>query len=151
MRFRKRLRLMAKKYKLYCNPAGGKFNWERKFDLQNLPGRIEEYGRVVVTFEKYTPAKSLKQLGYYRAGILPWLEKELIADTGMNKAGWHEILKDKCGVKLPFCDGTSGYAKSHADYTEKEMAFFITKVQQWILEWFNITIPPPTVIEEYLE
>ncbi len=142
---------MPKTHKLYCRPSRGRFNWEKKFDLANLPAKLEKYGRVEVVFKKYTPAKSMKQLGYYHAGILPYLEKELMADTGMNKAGWHEILKDKCGVKLPFCDGTSEYAKSHADYTEKEMAFFITKVQQWILDWFSVTIPPPTVIGDYLE
>lgn len=139
-----------KKHKLYCNPGNGAFNWEKKFDLQNLPAKLAKYGRVAVTFEKYTPGKSLKQLGYYHAGVLPYLEKELMEATGVDKAGWHEVLKDKCGVKLPFGDGETEYAKSHSKYTEQEMAFFITKVQQWILEWFNVVIPPPPVIEEYL-
>lgn len=141
---------MAKKHKLYCRPADGRFNWERKFDLQNLPGKLDKYGRVAVTFEKYTPAKSLSQLGYYRAGILPYLEKELMADTGVSKAGWHEVLKEKCGAKACIGDTDMEYTKSHAEYTEKEMAYFITKVQQWVLDFFGLTIPPPTAIEEYL-
>lgn len=139
-----------KKFKLYCNPADGKFMWERKFDLQNLPGKLEKYGRVVVTFEKYVPMKSLSQLGYYHSGILPYLEKELMPDTGLNKSAWHEVLKYKCGVKLYVADTEWEYSKSHADYTEAEFAFFITAVQQWVLEYFSIIIPPPTVICDYL-
>ena len=141
---------MPPKVKLYCNPADGKFMWEKPFDLQNLPGKLEKYGRVVVEFSKYVPMKSLNQMGYYRGGILPFLEKELMSDTGLSKAGWHEVLKDKCGVKLTVADTEWEYAKSHADYTEYEFAFFITAVQQWVLEYFSIIIPPPTVICDYL-
>ena len=142
---------MAKKHKLYCAPKDGKFNWERQFDLQNLPGKLEKYGRVVVTFEKYVPMKSLNQMRYYRGGILPWMEKELGASTGeiITKNGFHELLKSQCGIIVELTDELS-YTKSLADYTEAEMAAYITKVGLWVMDWFNATIPPPTVIEEYL-
>lgn len=140
-----------KKHKLYCNPKDGKFNWEKQFDLTNLPAKLAKYGRVVVEFKKYTPMKSLSQLGYYRAGILPYLEKELMENTGVNQSGWHEVLKERCGPKAFISDTDMEYTKSQADYTEKEMAEFITKVQQWVLEWFGLMIPPPTAIGDYLD
>jgi len=142
---------MAKKHKLYCNPKDGKFNWEKQFDLTNLPAKLAKYGRVAVTFEKYVPMKSLNQMRYYRGGILPWLEKELGTSTGaiITKNGFHELLKGQCGIVIDLENGLT-YTKSLADYTESEMATYITKIGLWVMEWFNATIPPPTVIEDYL-
>lgn len=141
---------MPKKHRLYCNPKDGKFNWEKPFDLKNLPGKLEKYGRVKVTFEKYVPMKSLKQLGYYRSGILPYLVNEVGADTGiMDTEIWHEILKRKCGIWIDL-EGLDPVPKSHSKYTEPEMSMFITKVKSWALDFLGVTIPPPTVIDEYL-
>lgn len=139
-----------KKHVLYCNPGNGKLNWERLYDVKNLPGKLAKYSRVKVTFEKYVPGKSMKQLGYYRGGILPFLEKTLYDDTGMTRDEWHHELKNNFGVKTQDKSGTFTKVKSHADYDEKEMSFFIKQVVYWCLHFFNIQIPPPTVIEEYI-
>lgn len=139
-----------KKHILYCNPGNGNFNWEKIFDIKNLPGKLEKYKRVKVTFEKYVLGKSLKQLGYYHAGILPFLEKQLFDDTGMSKDDWHHELKDRFGIKGQDKSGVFTLVKSHAKYTEKEMSFFINQVIEWVLHFFNLQIPPPTVIDEYI-
>ena len=141
---------MPKKHITYCNPGSGNFNWEKPFDVKNLPGKLEKYGRVKVTFEKYVPMKSLKQLGYYRSGILPFLVKECGESTGIYDTDmWHEILKRLHGVKGDVA-GFDPIPKSHARYTEPEMSMFIKKVKAWAAEFLGINIPPPTVIEEYV-
>ncbi|MCP3924500.1 MAG: hypothetical protein GY714_18155 [Desulfobacterales bacterium] len=139
-----------KKHILYCNPSDGKFNWEKKFDLQNLPGKLGKYKRVKVTFEKYKPKKSLKQMGYYRGGILPWLEKEMLADTGLSQADWHYFLKEEFGIKSTDISGNFIKVKSLADYLEPEMSQFITQVIDWVWHYFSMQVPPAKVIDEYL-
>ena len=139
-----------KKHILYCNPKDGKFNWEKIFDLKNLPGKLEKYSRVKVTFEKFVPMKTNNQLAYYHAGILLFLEKTLHDDTGLSKNEWHAELKNRFGLKKQDKSGTFEVLVSHADYNEKEMSFFITQVINWVRDFFNVEIPPPTVIDEYL-
>lgn len=124
-----------KKFILYCNPATDinkpntiSFNFEKKFDILNLPAKLLKHGRVKVTFEKYVPGKSLKQLGYLHAGIYPFLEKQLFDDTGMSKEDWHNELKNRFGVKEASTCGCFEKIKSHSKYTEKEMSFFINQV-----------------------
>lgn len=143
-----------KKHILYCRPAiiksVARLNWEKPFDIKNLPPKLIKYGRVKVTFEKYVPLKSLKQLGYYRAGILPFMEKQLFDDTGLSQDDWHNELKNRFGIKSEDKSGEFVIVKSHAKYTEKEMAFFITQVKEWVLHFFNLQVPPPTAIEAYI-
>lgn len=139
-----------KKHILYCNPGNSKFNWERQFDLKNLPGKLDEYKRVKVTFEKYVPRKSIKQLGYYHAGVLPFIYKELYEDTGLSKKDWHSELKNRFGLKKKDKTGLIEVLVSHADYSEKDMAQFITEVINWIRDFFGLQVPPPNAIEEYL-
>lgn len=138
-----------KKHVIYCNPKDGRFNWEKE-DIKTLPEKLKKYGRVKVTFEKYVPMKSLPQLGYYHGGILPFLEKSLYGDTGLSKSDWHSFLKDKFGIKKDDKTGLFTVIKSHAEYTEKEMAFYITQVITWVWEFFQIHIPGSNRIEEYL-
>lgn len=146
-----------KKHILYCNPATDinkpntiSFNFEKKFDILNLPGKLTEYGRVKVTFEKFVPMKSNKQLGYYWSGILPYMEKELYTDTGLSKDDWHNELKDRFGIKEEDKSGNFTKKRSHALYSEKEMAFFITQVINWVRDFFQLQVPGPTVIDEYI-
>ena len=77
-----------KKFKIYCVPKDGAFNWEDKIQLANLPGKLSKYGRVQVEFSKYVPKKSLKQLGYMHGGIFPFLEKETYPDFGLTAEEW---------------------------------------------------------------
>ncbi len=139
-----------KKHRLYCKPLDGKFNWERSYDLRNLPAKLYKYGRVKVTFEKYVPKKSLKQLGYYHAGVLPFLTKTLFDDTGMSKDDWHRELKEKFGIRETSKCGRFEKIKSNAEYSEKEMAFYITQVIDWTFHFFGLHVPPAKKIEDYL-
>ena len=139
-----------KKHIIYAKIKDNKFDWEKPFDVKNLPGELEKYGRVKVTFEKYIPLKSNKQMGYYRGGVLPYLEKELYTDTGMVKSDWHDELKERFGIKDKDLSGTFVKRRSLARYSEKEMALFITQVINWVRDFFNVQIPPPTSIEEYI-
>ena len=141
-----------KKHILYAKIKEDKtgFTWEKPFDIKNLPGKLEKYGRLKITFEKFVPLKSNKQLGYYHAGVLPYLEKELYTDTGMVKDDWHIELKSRFGIKDDDKSGNFKKQRSHALYSEKEMALFITQVINWVFDFFQVQIPPPTVIEEYI-
>lgn len=135
---------------LYCRSHEGRFKFEKPYDIKNLPGKFKEGKRLKVTFEDYVPMKNRKQLGYYRAGILPYLIKQLADETGITtEAEWHEQCKANCGMWIER-EGLKPVTKSQADYTEPEMAVFITRVQAWVADFFGVTVPPPTVIDDYI-
>ena len=139
-----------KKYKAYCKIENNRFEWEKPYIIKNLPNKLKDYKRIEVTFSLYVPMKSLKQLGYYRSGILPYLVSECGESTGIYDTDiWHELLKELHGVKIEVV-GFDPVPKSHAKYTEAEMSLFITKVKVWAAEFLGVNIPPPTVIEEYV-
>ena len=46
--------------------------------------------------------------------------------------------------------GTFQITVSHKDYTEKDMSDYINKVIGFAKDFFGITIPSPTTMEEYL-
>lgn len=139
-----------KKHVLYCNPGNGKLNWEKLYDVKNLPGKLDKYSRVKVTFEKYVPGKSLKQLGYFYGGICPFLEKELEADTGLTREDWKHELKERFGIKEKDKSGVFTKVKSFADYTEPEMSLFITRCIEWVWDFFKMRVPIEAKIEEYI-
>jgi len=139
-----------KKHVLYCNPSNGRLNFEKPFDIKNLPVKLKKYGRVKITFEKYSELKSLKQLGYYYGGILPFLEKELYADTGLVKDDWHQELKTRFGIKKKDLTGQFSIIKSLRNYTVKEMSDFIQKILDWCMHFLGLIIPPKNVIAEYI-
>ena len=137
-----------KKHAAYCNPKNGQFNWEKRDDLKALPRLLEKYGRVRVTFEKYIPMKSNNQMGYYRAGILPFLHKTLYEETGMSEQEWHNALKAHVG--LIENDRSCKFTKirSLATYNEKEMSNFINDVMHTVFSFYGVQIPKPEKIEE---
>jgi len=169
-----------KKHILYAKSNGQKFIFEKPFDIKNLPAKVEKYGRLQWTVEKYVPLKTNKQLGYLHAGIYPFLAKELRKDVFFTKEDWHTFLKYKFGIKKTFeefmkerdidipVDDFIDRLKtlygmneqelaeklnlllSHSKYTEKQMSDFISSVKEWVLHFFNVQIPPPIVIEEYI-
>lgn len=138
------------KHTFYFRPDGKSFNWEKKTNLLNLPRNLISGKRYKVTVEPYVPFKSLSQLRYYRGPVLEFLEKELYEDTGLTKNEWHDVLKDKFGIKLTDKTGQFEAAKSHANYSEKEMSLFIQQVIDWAYHYFTLIVPGPTEINEYL-
>ncbi len=135
----------------YCNPVDGKFNWEDKIDLANLPGKLAKYGRVKVTFEKYVPRKSLKQLGYLHGGILKFLKKETYPDYGLTEDEWYQFFKGKFGKRKIDGTGTIEIIRSISTYNEKELAELITEIIDWLYHELHITVPPPTAIGDYID
>lgn len=142
---------MKDKYKLYCNPKDGKFNFEKPFDMQNLPTKLEKLGRCEVVFRKYQPKKSLSQLGFLHGGILPFLEQETYPDFGLTAKEWYQFFKGKFGLRKYDTTGSIEIIKSIADYTENEMSDLITKIIDWLYHELNLTVPPPTVIGDYID
>lgn len=141
---------MKKKHTFYFNPTPEGFNWEQLANLKRLPALIAKWGRCKATFEKYVPKKSLKQLGYYRSGILPYLEKQHYESTGWVAQDWHNNLKEQFGGKKYSACGRFMTVVSHADYTEKQMSDFITKVRDFSVHTLQDEIPNPLHIEDYL-
>ena len=141
---------MKTKHITYCRPDGSRYNWENTNLIGTLPGPLSKFGRVKVTFEKYIPMKSLPQLGFYRGGILPFLEKHLFIETGMTCDDWHYTLKEMHGKKKEDKSGCFEVVVSHAEYTEKDMSEFIGKVKQWAWDFFQVDIPGPNRIEEFI-
>lgn len=139
-----------RKYTVYCNPDENNFNWEKPFDLKNLPNKLKQYDRVKVEFSKYIPQKSLSQLGFYRGGILPFIEKERWIEQGMIAKEWHDVFKDRFGERKRDKTGSFEIILSHADYTEEQMSLFIQKVIGFCWEEFRLTIPPANNIEDYI-
>lgn len=141
---------VVKKHRIYCNPADGKFNWEDKIKLGNLPGKLSKYGRVEVIFQKYEPKKSLKQLGYLHGGILPFLENETYHDYGLTAEEWYQFFKGKFGLRKYDTTGSIEIIRSIATYTEKELADLIQKIIVWCATEIHLTIPPANNIEDYI-
>lgn len=139
-----------KKHVTYCRPVDSRFNWENFPLIVSLPKTLSRHGRIKVTFEKYIPMKSLPQLGYYRGGILPFLEKQFYEDTGMTRDDWHHTLKTMFGKKKEDKSGCFEVVLSHAEYTEKDMSEFIQKVVDWAWHFFQVQVPPANKIEEYI-
>ena len=139
-----------KKHTLYCNPADGQFNWEKLFDLKNLPSKLGKHKRVKVTFEKYVQKKSQPQLAYVHGVVIKYLEKEMYADTGMSFEDWKYELKERFGVKEKDKSCTFNRLKSFADYTEPEMSLFIQQCIDWVRDFFSLHVPPPAVIHDYI-
>lgn len=139
-----------KKHVLYCNPADGKLNWEKVYDVKNLPGKLSKYKRVKVTFEKYVQKKSQPQLRYVHGVVFKYLEKELYEDTGMSFNDWKYELKERFGIKEKDKSGVFTKHKSLADYLEPEMSLFIQQCIDWVRDFFNLHVPPPTAIEDYI-
>jgi len=141
---------MQTKIKLYCNPSATAFNWEKISDLKKLPKLLMKWGRVEVEFRKYVPKKSLKQLGYFHGGILPYLEKKHWITTGWTSNNWRDNLKEQFGVRIYSKCGKYHTVKSIAKYSEKEMSDFIEKVLDFSLHTLCDQIPAPLHIEDYL-
>ena len=139
-----------KKHVTYCNPDGTKLNWEKIYDVKNLPGQLKKHGRVKVTWEKYVQKKSNPQIRYVHGVVFKYLEKELYEDTGMSFADWKYELKERFGVREKDKSGTFSKLKSLADYLEPEMSLFIQQCIDWVRDFFNLHVPPPTVIDEYI-
>lgn len=142
--------MSKKKSTLYCNPDPKNFNWEKPVDLKNLPRLLSKYSRVKVTFEKYVPKKSMKQLGYYFGGIVPFLKKELSDETGLTADQWHDELKNRFGIREVSGCGRFQYIKSVSTYSEPQMAAYITDCLGWIYEFLGVNVPPKATINEYL-
>ncbi len=139
-----------KKHTLYAKITDKKFDWERTWEIKNLPPKLEKYGRLKITFEKYVQKKSQPQLGYLHGGILKYIEKELYEDTGMSFKEWRYELKDRFGVREKDKSGTFNKLKSFADYEEPEMSLFIQQSIDWIRDFFGIHVPPPKEISDYI-
>lgn len=139
-----------KKHVLYCKSENGKFIFEKPFDIKNLPGKMEKCGRIKVTWEKYQPKKSLKQLGYMHGGIFPFLEKETFPDFGLTAEEWYQFFKGKFGLRKHDTTGSIEIIRSISTYTEKELADLITKILDWLYHELHITVPPANKIEEYV-
>lgn len=137
-----------KKHTAYCNPKNGQFNWEKITDLKALPGLLEKYGRVRVEFSKYIPMKSNDQLGYFHAGILPFLRETLYEDTGMSEQEWKDALKAKIGLVETDKSGKFLKIRSLSTYNEREMSNFIQDVIHTVFNFFGVQVPAPTKKEK---
>lgn len=137
-----------KKHIFYCHPSNTRFNWEGGNLPSDLPHKLVKYGRVKVTFEKYIPLKSNNQMGYYRAGILPFLHKNLYEETGMSEQEWHNALKAHVGLIENDKSGKFTKIRSIATYNEKEMSNYINDVMHTVFSFYGVQIPKPKKIEE---
>ena len=140
-----------KKHVLYCKSEDGKFVFEKPFDIKNLPGKMEKYGRIKVTWEKYVPSKSLEQLGYYRGPMLEFITKERMLENGLTLDEWHEFFKGLFGKRSYDKTGTIENIKSHSEYNEEDMRLFIDKVIVWCAQELHLTIPPANSIGDYVD
>jgi len=110
---------------------------------QKYIGKLKEGQRVVEEIKKDLPAKTLEQLGYYYAVILPTVHKQLVADgheiwgVPISEDMADKILKDQC-ARL-------GGAKvvNKRDMDIQQASQFITACIEWANEMLGCAIPPP--------
>jgi len=88
--------------------------------------------------------KTLPQLGYYWAAVLPPIHKQLVADghevmgVPINEDMAHEIVKHFCA------NVRDGEYVTLADMTKMEAMQFLDNAIRWAAQTLHVIIPEPT-------
>lgn len=114
-------------------------------------------GDYYLTFTKRKGApKTLEQLGYYYAVIIPTVYNQLIADGNERfviKIGnkFKEVPLTKDVVDLMLKETCAFDEKSKAKMTMAECSAFIDRCIRWAARWLSCVIPPPDTEEALKE
>lgn len=109
---------------------------------QKYLGKLKEGQRVVETIKQDLPAKTLEQLGYYYAVILPIVTQQLIEDghecfgVPINEDMADDVLKE-------FCARFDGKIVNKADMDIQQASIFITNCIAWANGALGCQIPEP--------
>lgn len=128
---------------------------ERKINLSDFVQRAvllqelsEAKGWHNVEVSPARPKASQQQHSYYRAVVLPIAKLWLCENQGedFDDTSAHEFLKSSLRGK-PVADPETGeqigtIAKSHSEYTTREMVEFVDDVVE-LLRRFDVPVPPP--------
>lgn len=105
--------------------------------------KLKEGQMVVETIKSDCPAKTLEQLGYYYAVILPIVTQQLIEDghecfgVPINEDMTDDVLKN-------FCARFDGKIINKADMNIQQASIFITNCINWANRALGCQIPEPT-------
>lgn len=105
-------------------------------------GKFKEGQMVVETIKKECPSKTLEQLGYYYAVILPVTTQQLIEDgfevygVPINEAMTDDILKN-------YCARFEGAIINKADMDIQQASQFISNCIAWANGALGCQIPEP--------
>lgn len=105
---------------------------------------------VKVEISKWTKTRSTKQNAYYHSCVIPFVLDGLV-DAGyerykLNSEVVHELLKSKF-LKHDIANEETGetieIVRSTADLSTSEFMDYIADIQNFSLEFLNVTIPDP--------
>ena len=94
------------------------------------------------------PSKTMEQLGYYYAVIIPTVYRQLVEDGHedfvINIGGkFKEVPLTTDVVDLLLKESCAGPDKSKAKMSKQECSEFIDKCIRWAARWLSCVIPPP--------
>lgn len=103
----------------------------------------------LLTIVEVQKDKSLDQLGYYYAGILPFFCRQIReAGYDYSRGQAHYKLKEWCGVNEEIIDIRTGEVtyrvRSLAEYKQEEFGQFIEKIAVLCSEFLGAALPEPT-------
>ena len=109
---------------------------------QRYLAKLKEGQRVTVTIKAVLPSKTLEQLGYYYAVVLPVVTKQLVEygfecyGVPINEKMTDDILKNYCAY-------FDGKVWDKADMDIKQASIFITNCINWANGTLGCQIPEP--------
>lgn len=126
----------------------GKFNLNRKSIWDAYLAGLKDGNYYLTITKRKGPPKTLEQLAYYYAVIIPTVYQQLIDDGNERfviKIGkkFKEVPLTKDVVDLMLKDTCAFDEKSKAKMSKQECSEFIDRCIRWAARWLSCVIPPP--------
>lgn len=143
------LKVMSmQKIQFYCKLEDGKLQLNRRPVFDAYLSGLKD-GDYYLTIQKCKGApKTVSQLAYYFAVIIPTVYQQLIDDgneTFVVKIGknFKEVPLTKDTVDLLLKEACAYPVRKKRDMTKLECSEFIDKCIRWAARWLSCVIPPP--------
>lgn len=126
----------------------GKFKLNRKSVWIAFLAGLKDGNYYLTLTKRKGPPKTLEQLAYYYAVIIPTVYNQMVEDGHerfvVNIGGkFKEIPLTKDVVDLLLKEACAFDEKSKAKMSKEECSAFIDRTIRWAARWLSCVIPPP--------
>mgnify|MGYP002132962240 CR=1 FL=1 len=107
-----------------------------------------EGSEIILTIEKKFTKRSNNQNSFYWVVLIPIIAELLYDSTGhfFSEEETHDVLKSNCNYKEIVSESTGEFTKiplSTTELTTLEFMQYIEKVEHFVFNYFNVTLPKP--------
>ena len=136
------------KVEFYGQLEDGKFRFRRKDIWTAYLAGLKDGNYCLTITKRKGPPKTLEQLAYYYAVIIPTVYNQMVEDGHerfvVNIGGKSkEIPLTKDVVDLLLKEACAFDEKSKAKMSMQECSAFIDRTIRWAARWLSCVIPPP--------